>query len=45
MAQFLDSWEAWLSSVLDRPFPGAPSIEPVTWASVAWQVCAGRVYE
>ncbi|MDX3074095.1 hypothetical protein ACIP98_29640 [Streptomyces sp. NPDC088354] len=47
MAQFLESWEAWLGARLGRPpaFPGVPPIEPVTWASVAWQLGAARVYE
>ncbi|MCB5167380.1 hypothetical protein LG634_21385 [Streptomyces bambusae] len=47
MAQFLESWEAWLDGSLGRPpaFPDVPPIEPVTWASVAWQLGAARVYE
>lgn len=47
MAQFLESWDAWLDCRLGRPpaFPGTPPIEPVTWASVAWQLGAARVYE
>jgi len=47
VAQFLEAWDAWLNAVLDRPpaSPDAPTVEPVTWASVAWQVGAPRVYE
>ncbi|MEU2289056.1 hypothetical protein ABZ614_45515 [Streptomyces sp. NPDC013178] len=47
MAGFLESWEAWLDARLGRTrmSPGTPSIEPVTWASVAWQLGAARVYE
>ncbi|GAA3018055.1 hypothetical protein GCM10020229_31660 [Kitasatospora albolonga] len=46
-AQFLDSWESWLDATLGRParFPDVPPLEPVSWASVAWQVGAARVYE
>lgn len=47
MAQFLDSWEAWLDVRLNRPaaFPRAQPIEPVTWASVACQLIVARGYE
>jgi hypothetical protein len=47
MAGFLESWESWLGASLGRPpvSPGTPSIEPVTWASVAWQIGAARGYE
>ncbi|MFJ8475911.1 hypothetical protein [Kitasatospora sp. NPDC094011] len=47
LAGFLESWESWLDARLDRPpvFPGTAPIEPVTWASVAWQLGAARVYE
>ncbi|MFE0460635.1 hypothetical protein ACFW1A_15450 [Kitasatospora sp. NPDC058965] len=47
MAQFLEAWEAWLGAGLGRPaaFPGVPPLEPVTWASVARQLGAARVYE
>ncbi|MEU4272917.1 hypothetical protein [Streptomyces sp. NPDC026092] len=47
VAQFLEPWEAWLEARLSRSpaFPGVPPIEPVTWASVAWQLGAARVYE
>ncbi|MFD9495162.1 hypothetical protein ACFWA1_27245 [Streptomyces sp. NPDC060005] len=47
MAQFLESWEACLGARLGKSpaFPGVPPIEPVTWASVAWQLGAARVYE
>ncbi len=46
-AGFLESWESWLSSTLGTTptFPDTPPIEPVTWASVAWQLSAARVYE
>jgi hypothetical protein len=47
MAQLMESWDAWLAARLGRPpaFPDTPLIEPVTWASVAWQLGAARVYE
>ncbi|MER8188519.1 hypothetical protein [Kitasatospora sp. NPDC094015] len=47
MARFMESWDAWLGARLGKPprFPGTPPIEPVTWASVAWQLGAARVYE
>jgi hypothetical protein len=49
LAGFLESWESWLGATLGRPprlsFSDAPPIEPVTWASVAWQLGAARVYE
>ncbi|WP_354644441.1 hypothetical protein [Kitasatospora camelliae] len=47
LAGFLESWESWLDDSLHRPpaFPDVPPIEPVTWASVAWQLGAARVYE
>ncbi|MFD9125244.1 hypothetical protein [Kitasatospora sp. NPDC059571] len=43
----LDTWASWLAAVLDRPGgrPWAPPVEPVTWASVAEQLGAARVYE
>ncbi|MFI5532916.1 hypothetical protein ACIA8O_30710 [Kitasatospora sp. NPDC051853] len=46
-ARFLESWESWLGDSLGRParFPGTPPLEPVNWASVAWQLGAARVYE
>lgn len=47
LAGFLESWESWLGSSLDRrsDLPGVPPIEPVNWASVAWQLGAARIYE
>ncbi|MER7768833.1 hypothetical protein [Kitasatospora sp. NPDC096140] len=47
LAGFLESWDSWLDASLGRPprFPGVPPVEPVTWASVAWQLGAARVYE
>ncbi|MFH8383970.1 hypothetical protein ACH4E7_23995 [Kitasatospora sp. NPDC018058] len=44
---FLESWEAWLGARLGRAqvFSGVQPIEPVTWASVAMQLGAARVYE
>jgi hypothetical protein len=42
---FLDAWARWLSSYL-RPHPWPkPSIEPVTWQSIAVQIQAARIYE
>ncbi|MFD7921293.1 hypothetical protein ACFV3R_18950 [Streptomyces sp. NPDC059740] len=47
MTGFLDSWEAWLESHLgsSQVFPDGSPIEVVSWSSVAWQLCAARVYE
>ncbi|WP_145911303.1 hypothetical protein [Kitasatospora viridis] len=47
LAGFLESWEAWLGASLGKPprFSDVPPVEPVTWASVAWQLGAARVYE
>ncbi|MFD7730314.1 hypothetical protein ACFV6F_08015 [Kitasatospora phosalacinea] len=40
LADLLEAWEAWLG-----PTPGGPPVEPVTWASIARQLGAARVYE
>ncbi|WP_405959437.1 hypothetical protein OG239_43100 (plasmid) [Streptomyces sp. NBC_00868] len=45
IAGFLESWESWLGSSLSTELSGVPPIEPVSWASVAWQLGAARVYE